>query len=557
MTAIARGDTADTITISIDADAAFDSATVSVAYQSARRTFEGAKPGDSLAVTFSADETATFATGAFPLAVRLVTADGKTLTQSNAALQILATDDLARVRDSSASAIVIDAEGALHGLDGLPTRFTNNQLRDKLNEVIRRLGGTVAALALAAALPALAAAVQSAPLGDIYNDAQVVTNVTFDGLATTDDLAKATPHDYANVANLASNAAPKSALANYAKSADLATVATSGKYSDLSGTPAIPTVPTKVSELENDANYLKQETYSKDITGVISVFQGKIDSESTARSDADNALSDSLSAHTADTNNPHNVTAAQVGVTLADGTLTVGEQSITPLTSYSESDPTFSAWKSGTSIAAGQGARAGYQSAALGYGANAQGAGSVAISDADAYGDGSLALGYSAQASGTYSLALGYSAYNGKYGSLGLSYAPSAIYLNSKLDDHGATAKSLYEYLHYELVTTTDAAITAEDGKIYSVTADTNGVSVTLFYPEENYCSQDFVIRLAPADTNGTCIAELGNATQWQFDYPTGTNAVFGTITAPTYYTFTRTALNRLSIFTYAATKEE
>lgn len=39
----------------------------------------------------------------------------------------------------------------------------------------------------------------------------------------------------------------------------LATVATSGSYNDLSDKPTIPTVPTKVSELENDAQYITEE----------------------------------------------------------------------------------------------------------------------------------------------------------------------------------------------------------------------------------------------------------------------------------------------------------
>ena len=53
----------------------------------------------------------------------------------------------------------------------------------------------------------------------------------------------------------------------------LASVATSGKYSDLSDTPFIPT---KVSDLSNDAGYLKQEVYNKDITGVINNLSGDI-----------------------------------------------------------------------------------------------------------------------------------------------------------------------------------------------------------------------------------------------------------------------------------------
>lgn len=40
----------------------------------------------------------------------------------------------------------------------------------------------------------------------------------------------------------------------------LATVATSGSYNDLSDKPTIPTVPTKVSELDNDAKYITEQT---------------------------------------------------------------------------------------------------------------------------------------------------------------------------------------------------------------------------------------------------------------------------------------------------------
>ena len=102
-------------------------------------------------------------------------------------------------------------------------------------------------------------------------------------------------------------------VGGFATKNDLAPVATSGKYSDLTGTPTIPTVPTKVSELENDANYVNQDTYSKEITGVITVLQDKIDSESSARSNADDAINESLDTHANDTSNPHKVTAAQVG----------------------------------------------------------------------------------------------------------------------------------------------------------------------------------------------------------------------------------------------------
>ena len=145
-----------------------------------------------------------------------------------------------------------------------------------------------------------------------------------------------------------------------------------------------------------------------------------------------------------------------------------------------------------------------------------------------------------------------------------MSQTPDLIYLGSSIDDGGESAKTLQSYLdakapRYTFAAPTEAAIAAADSKMYSVTGNADGVSVTL--PAAATFSQDFVIRLAPADTNGTCLAAISGAatdsTAWQFDYPTGTNAVFGTITAPTYFTFTQTAADRWSVFTYAATKEE
>ena len=83
-------------------------------------------------------------------------------------------------------------------------------------------------------------------------------------------------------------------------SSDFATVATSGSYNDLTDTPTIPTVPTTVSSFENDAGYL---TSHQDISGK-----------------ADKAT-----------------TLAGYGITdakIASGTITLGSNSITPLTEH-------------------------------------------------------------------------------------------------------------------------------------------------------------------------------------------------------------------------------
>lgn len=49
-------------------------------------------------------------------------------------------------------------------------------------------------------------------------------------------------------------------IAGKADTTSLAAVATSGSYNDLSDKPTIPTVPTKVSEFENDAKYITEQT---------------------------------------------------------------------------------------------------------------------------------------------------------------------------------------------------------------------------------------------------------------------------------------------------------
>ncbi len=81
---------------------------------------------------------------------------------------------------------------------------------------------------------------------------------------------------------------------------DFATVATSGSYNDLTNKPTIPTVPTTVSSFTNDAGYL---TAHQDISGK-----------------ADKAT-----------------TLAGYGITdakIADGTITLGDNSITPITAH-------------------------------------------------------------------------------------------------------------------------------------------------------------------------------------------------------------------------------
>ena len=105
----------------------------------------------------------------------------------------------------------------------------------------------------------------------------------------------------------------------------------------------------------------------------------------------------------------------------------------------------------------------------------------------------------------------------------------------------------------YALVASASASISAADGCLYALTADTNGVSVTLPTALAGY-AQDFVIRLVAADTNGTQIAEISGV---NIDLPNGDVFADGSLKGTNYVTFTQTTKDTWSIGYFAANKEE
>ncbi len=129
--------------------------------------------------------------------------------------------------------------------------------------------------------PDLSNYVQTETLGNYALSSSVasnyVTKEAFDNYVLSGGQADAVDLTvYAKSADVEKTYAKKAdipSLNGYAKTADiaeqymvktsLANVATTGSYNDLTDKPTIPTVPTKVSELQNDANYL---TSHQDIT---------------------------------------------------------------------------------------------------------------------------------------------------------------------------------------------------------------------------------------------------------------------------------------------------
>lgn len=224
---ILQGDDSGGVTITLAEGHNYEGATLVVVFNGVTREFTGLTAGGTVSLAFSAAETAGMPLGAAMVNMRLIGPTGGVETVGNADARIKVTDCVAEV-NAGGSFAVTPGVSPLADVEGLGTRYTGDQLRAKINEVIAKLGGTVAALLLCA-LPCLGGVtVQTAPLGGIYNDSPVVTNVAVDvsgeiaaavsGKADkTNTYTKAevdsrivelapTPGDYANVSNLAVSA---------------------------------------------------------------------------------------------------------------------------------------------------------------------------------------------------------------------------------------------------------------------------------------------------------------------------------------------------------------
>ena len=207
MVVFLKGDRTAEITLALAQGFDYSGKTVHLEYQGVRRSFPSPVAGGTVSFSFSAAETAPMSLGAYPVRVWLEDAQGEKTTIHNSAVKFRVTNCATDLH--AESAIYLDVRGGLYGIDGLPPRFTENDLRGKINEILRRLGGTVAMLLLCA-LPAFAASltVETAPKGEIYNDEAIVTNVTLDvsDLATASNLDAANAAIAANAADIAANA---------------------------------------------------------------------------------------------------------------------------------------------------------------------------------------------------------------------------------------------------------------------------------------------------------------------------------------------------------------
>ena len=195
---ILKGDDAGAITLALDSSHSYDGATLVVAYQGATKTFTGLAAGGTVSLVYNHAETAAFRLGCYPMEARLIGAGGSVETVSNAEWRIKVTDIVSEVNCGGSFAVVPGAASVpVTDVEELGERYKLADLAAKINEVCRVLAQRTApvsgpsagpfgavALALLFSLGAFAANVQTARLDDMYNDERVVTNVTFEGLAT-------------------------------------------------------------------------------------------------------------------------------------------------------------------------------------------------------------------------------------------------------------------------------------------------------------------------------------------------------------------------------------
>lgn len=140
MIKIFKGDDSPLIKLALADGFDYSNASVEVNYQGAKRVFKNVTNGDIISFTFSREETAPMILGVWPVKVSIRQGD-RLVTLTNTKVRIAVTDTAEEVFEGEP--IGVDIRCGLFGIEGLPERFTDNDVQSKLNEIIRRLGGKV------------------------------------------------------------------------------------------------------------------------------------------------------------------------------------------------------------------------------------------------------------------------------------------------------------------------------------------------------------------------------------------------------------------------------
>lgn len=191
MPVILKGDTSARISFVLTDNFSYEGYSLRVDFYHVSYVIYDLEAGSTVSVQYSAEDTSRFPLGTGLMTLTLENEEGVRRTLPVERVKV--TDAPAEVYDG---AIIIDPGVAK--VEDLPERFTDNDVRSKINQILSFFRRCAAFCLLGImSYGFVAASVLTAPKGEIYNDSPVVTNVNLEGLAKTDEV----PQIVTNVVN--------------------------------------------------------------------------------------------------------------------------------------------------------------------------------------------------------------------------------------------------------------------------------------------------------------------------------------------------------------------
>ena len=182
MPVILKGDTSARISFVLTDNFSYEGYSLRVDFHHVSYVIYDLKAGSTVSVQYTAEDTSRFPLGTGLMTLTLENEDGVKRTLPVERVKV--TDAPAEVYDG---AIIIDPGVAK--VEELPERFTDNDVRSKINQILSFFRRCAAFCLLGImSYGFVAASVLTAPKGEIYNDSPVVTNVNLEGLAVKSEI---------------------------------------------------------------------------------------------------------------------------------------------------------------------------------------------------------------------------------------------------------------------------------------------------------------------------------------------------------------------------------
>ena len=169
-------------------DVDFDGCTAEVEFLGQKRTFAQVSNGGRLVFSFTADETRGMRCGVWPVIIRLRDSAGRVRTVNNTN-RIKVTDDVNEAYADGEQELAVALTSGGVSLPEIPAELdaepgdSVGDFKRKYNSLLELLRNLAALAVMFGAFATFAASVATAPLDDIPGTAQVVTNVSLDGVA--------------------------------------------------------------------------------------------------------------------------------------------------------------------------------------------------------------------------------------------------------------------------------------------------------------------------------------------------------------------------------------